>query len=339
VTAYPIGPQNGLASLTATTRPEPVPGPGEAVLKVRMLALNNRDVQVLEGKYGAKKPEDRVPGSEGVGEVISLGEGVQGITPGDRAVFAHFVNWLEGPFAGAYFGADYGITHDGWLAEYIKVPAAALVKVPDSLSDEQVCGLASSALTAWNAVVAVGQVKPGDLVLALGTGGVAIWALQIAKAKGAKVAITSSSDAKLDLARKLGADYTVNYRDHPDWEVELLKQTGGAGADIVVETGGQAGLAKSLGAAATNGRIVLIAVGPAPDAPLPNFGAIIGKNLTIKGIAEGSRAMLADLLETIAASNIQPVIDRSFAFDSANEAYAHLASGSHVGKVVISLIG
>jgi NADPH:quinone reductase-like Zn-dependent oxidoreductase len=337
VKAYQIGPQTGLASLTATTRPEPVPGPGEALLKVRMLALNSRDVQVLKGTYGAKKAEERIPGSEGVGEVVALGEGAQGIALGDRAVFAHFVNWLEGPFAGAYFGADYGITNDGWLAEYIMVPASALVKVPGGLSDEQVCGLASSALTAWHAVVEVGQVRPGDLVLALGTGGVAIWALQIAKAKGARVAITSSSNAKLELARKHGADFTVNYRDHPDWEAELLKQTGGAGADIVVETGGQAGLAHSLGAAATNGRVVVIAAGPAPDAPLPNYGAIIGKNLTIRGIAEGSRAMLADLLETIAASKIQPVIDRSFGFDQAAEAYAHLASGSHVGKVVIKV--
>lgn len=335
--AYQIGPQNGLASLTATTRPDPVPGPGEAVLKVRMAALNNRDVQVLEGRYGANKAEDRIPGSEGVGEVVALGEGVQGIAVGDRAVFAHFVNWLDGAFAGAYFGADYGITHDGWLAEYIKVPAAALVKVPGSLSDEQVVGLASSALTAWHAVVEVGQVKRGDTVLALGTGGVAIWALQIAKTAGARTAITSSSDEKLALARKLGADITINYRNHPDWPAELLKANGGAGADIVVETGGQAGLARSIDAAATNGRIVLIAVGPAPDAPLPNFGAIIGKNLTIRGIAEGSRAMFVRLIETIAANGIQPVIDRSFGFEQADEAYAYLASASHVGKVVIKL--
>jgi NADPH:quinone reductase-like Zn-dependent oxidoreductase len=335
--AYQLGSQTGLASLTATTRPDPVPGPGEAVLKVRMVALNSRDIQVLEGRYGAKKAEDRIPGSEGVGEVVALGEGAEGVAIGDRAVFAHFVNWLDGPFAGAYFGADYGISHDGWLAEYIKVPVSALVRVSGALSDEQVAGLASSALTAWNAIIEVGAVNAGDLVLALGTGGVAIWALQIAKAKGARVAITSSSDEKLALARSLGADFTVNYRTHPDWEAELLKQTGGAGADIVVETGGQAGLAHSINAAGTNGRIVLIAVGPAPDAPLPNFGAIIGKNLVIKGIAEGSRAMFVRLLDTIAAHDIQPVIDRSFSFDQAAEAYAYLASQGHVGKVVIQI--
>lgn len=333
--AYELGPQTGLSSLTPTTRPQPVPGPGEAVLKVRLVALNNRDIQVLEGRYGAKKAEDRIPGSEGVGEIVALGDGVTGLTLGDRAVFAHFVNWIDGSFSMAYFGADYGITHDGWLAEYIKVPAATLVEVPDSLSDEQVAGLASSALTAWHAVVEVGQVKAGDTVLALGTGGVAIWALQIAKAAGARVIITSSSDEKLDLAKSLGADITINYRMHPDWEAEVMAATGGAGADIIVETGGQAGLARSIGAAACNGRIVLIAVGPLPDAPLPNFGGIIGKNLTIKGIAEGSRAMMVRLLKAMDVQGIQPVIDRTFSFDEVPAAYAYLASASHVGKVMV----
>lgn len=335
--AYQLGPQTGLASLNAVTRADPVPGFGEVLLKVRLVALNNRDIQVLKGSYGAKKAEDRIPGSEGVGEVVALGEGASGFAVGDRAVFAHFANWIDGQFSMGYFGVDYGITHDGWLAEYIKVPAATLVKVPAALADEQVAGLASSALTAWHAVVEVGQVKAGDTVLALGTGGVAIWALQIAKAAGARVIITSSSDEKLELARKLGADSTINYRTQPDWEAEVMKATGGVGADVIVETGGQAGLARSIGAAACNGRIVLIAVGPLPDAPLPNFGTVIGKNLTIKGIAEGSRAMLGRLLRAIELHQIQPVIDRTFSFDEAPAAYEYLAAGSHVGKVMVKV--
>lgn len=332
--AYEIGAQDGISALTEVTRPDPVAGPGEAVLKVRLIGLNNRDVQVIEGRYGAKKAPERVPTSEGVGEVVALGEGASGLSVGDRAVFTHFVTWLDGPFAMSAFGHDVGITHDGWLAEYVKVPASALVRVPDELSDEQVAPLASAAVTAWNAVVAVGQVKPGDLVLALGTGGVAIWALQIAKAHGAQVAITSSSDDKLELARKLGADFTVNYSTHPDWAAELLRQTGGRGADIIAETGGQGTLPLSINAAGANGRIVLIAVGSA-DGPLPNYGGIIGKNLVIRGIAEGSRAMLAGLVDCIARNGIQPVIDRTFSFDQAREAYAHLKSGGHVGKVLI----
>ena len=335
--AFELGPQTGLASLAPTTRPDPVAGPGEVVLKVRLVALNNRDIQVLEGRYGAKKPESRVPVSEGVGEVVAIGDGVTTVAEGDRAVFAHFVSWADGAFSLAAFGQDYGITHDGWLAEYIKVPGAALVKVPESLSDEQAAPLASSALTAWHAVVEVGQVKAGDLVLALGTGGVAIWALQIAKANGAKVAITSSSDEKLALARSLGADITINYTTHPDWAAELLTQTGGIGADIVLETGGQPSLTQSINAAAANARIVIIAAGPVPPTGLVNYGAIIGKNLVIKGIAEGSRAMLARLLRAIALHNIKPVIDRKFAFDDAPAAYAYLKSGAHVGKVLIEV--
>lgn len=334
--AYQLGSQTGISSLTPVTRPDPVAGPGEAVLKVRLVCLNNRDIQVLEGRYGAKKAEERIPLSEGLGEVVSVGEGVTAVAAGDRAIFAHFTAWTGGDFGYFAFGSDYGITHDGWLAEYIKVPAAALVKVPAGLTDEQAAPLSASALTAWHAVVEVGAVKAGDLVLALGTGGVAIWTLKIAKAAGARVAITSSSDEKLELARKLGADITINYATQPDWETELMKLSGGAGADIVVETGGQGTLAKSIGAAAVNARIVLVAVGAA-DAPLPNYGGIIGKNITIKGIAAGSRAMLVRLVRAVEANGITSEIDRVFGFDEAREALEYLKAGSHVGKVMIRL--
>ena len=333
--AYQIGVQDGLGSLTPCVRPVPVPGAGEAVLKVKFACLNHRDMLVLEGRYGARRPEERIPLSEGVGEVIAVGEGVDTVKLGDRAVFAHFVTWLDGDFSPRAFANDLGITHDGWLAEQILVPAAALVRVPDTLSDEQAAPMASSALTAWHAVVEVGKVKAGDTVLALGTGGVAIFALQVAKANGARVAITSSSDQKLELARSLGADIAINYRTTPDWAAELLKATGNAGADIIVETGGQATLGQSIAAAAPNARIVIIgALGGAGES-IPNFGTIIGKNLVLKGIAEGSRAMLARLLRAVEANAIQPVVDRTFGFDEAPQAYAYLKSGSHVGKVLI----
>lgn len=334
--AYELGAQDGLSSLTPVTRPDPVAGPGEAVLKVRYACLNNRDLQILEGRYGAQKPQDRVPFSEGLGEVVALGEGVTGIAAGDRAVFAHFYKWQDGPFDLAHFGADVGITIDGWAAEYVKVPASALVRVPDELTDEQAAPLASATVTAWNAIVEVGKVKAGDLVLALGTGGVAMAALQIAKANGALVAITSSSDDKLEQARKLGADFTVNYSTHADWAAELLRQSGGRGADIVVETGGQHTLPQSINAAALEGRIVLVGVG-AGEGPLPNYGAIIGKNLTIRGIASGSRGMMVRLLRAMQAKGFAPVIDRVFAFDDAVAACEYLKSGSHLGKVMIKV--
>ncbi len=334
--AYQLGPQNGLESLTLVERPMPVAGPGEAVLKVRYVCLNNRDLQILEGRYGARKAEDRIPFSEGLGEVVSLGEGATGISVGDRAVLAHFVSWIDGPFEMRHFGADLGTMLDGWMAEYVKVPAAALVKVPDSLSDEAAAPLAAATLTAWHAVVEVGQVRAGDLVVALGTGGVAMAALQIAKANGAFAAITSSSDAKLDQARALGADYTINYATHPDWAAELQRQTGGRGADIVVQTPDQNTLPQSINACAVNARIVIIGVGGA-DGPLPNYGGIIGKNITLKGIAEGSRAMLARLVRAMESTGFAPVIDRTFAFDEALEACRYLKSGAHLGKVLIKV--
>lgn len=336
--AYQIGPQTGLDSLNLSTRPDLVPGPGEAIIKVRMVCLNHRDMLVLNGTYGARRPEDRTPVSEGMGEILSVGEGVTGLAPGTRVVAPHFVTWLDGAFHRTAFQYDVGITHDGWLAEQVRVPAAALIPVPDTLTDTQVAPLSSSALTAWNAVVEVGKVKAGDTVLTLGTGGVSIFALQIAKMNGARVAITSSSDDKLELARKLGADICINYRTHPDWEKELLAATGGRGADIVVDTAGQATLRQSIDAAADNGRIALIGAlaGQAKEG-LPNFGSIIGKNLVITGIAEGSRAMLARLLRAVEVNDIHPVIDRVFSFDEAPQAYHYLHSGNHVGKVLIRL--
>lgn len=336
--AYQIGEQNGLEALVPTTRPDPVPAFGQVVIAPRLISLNNRDLQILRGAYGAKKAAERIPVSEGVGEIVAIGEGVTGFDVGDRVIAPHFVSWTGGDFGFHAFAHDIGVTHDGWLAERVVMPAAALVRVPEGLTDRQVAALPSAALTAWNAVVEVGQVKAGDLVLTLGTGGVSIFALQIAKANGARVATTSSSDEKLALARELGADITVNYSTHPEWAAELMKQTGNAGADIVVETGGPATLGQSIAAAAVNGRLVIIGVtaGKATEG-LPNYGSIIGKNLTLRGIAEGSRAMLVRLLRAVEANGIEPVVNRVFPFDQAREAYAYLAAAEHVGKVMIEI--
>ncbi len=336
--AYEIGAQDGLASLRLVERPDYVARPGEVVLKVRAACLNHRDMLVLTGTYGPRRPETRIPCSDGVGEVIAIGESVGGIAVGDRATCAHFTSWTGGAFSPAVFGADLGVSLDGWLAEQIVLPAAAVVKIPDALSDEQAAPLPAAGVTAWNAVVEVGQVRAGDTVLALGTGGVSIFALQIAKAHGARVAITSSSDDKLALARQLGADITINYRKTPDWPKALMEATGGGGADIVVETGGFMTLGQSIAAAAANGRIVVIgALGGPPNQGLPNFSTIIGKNLTLKGITEGSRAMLSALTRAVEVNGLKPVIDKIFPFEQAGEAYAYLKSGQHLGKVMIRL--
>ena len=335
--AYQIGDQQGLASLTLVDKPSPVCGYGQARLKVSAVCLNHRDLKILSGEYGPRKPQDRTPCADGIGMVIAVGEGVSNVKVGDRVSATHFVNWLDGAFTLSIFGADLGVTLDGWLAEEIVIPAAALVKIPDGLSDAQVAPLPAAGVTAWNTVVEFGHVKAGDLVLALGTGGVSIFALQIAKMSGAQVAVTSSSDEKLEKARAMGADFTVNYKTRPDWAAALLEQTGQRGADIIVETGGGATLTQSIAAAAPNARIGMIGSLSGSFGAEINIGAAIGKNLVMKGMVVGSRRMFEDLLRAAATADLTPLIDKVFPFDQAPAAYEHLKGAEHLGKVMVSV--
>ncbi|APP00395.1 NAD(P)-dependent alcohol dehydrogenase [Xanthomonas perforans] len=334
--AFQIGNQTGLDSLVAVQMPEPVAGPGEVIVAPRLVGLINRDLQILKGTYGGKLAPTRVPVAEGVGIVTSVGAGVSQVAPGDRVVSGHFPTWLEGRFDAEMFAHDLGVTHDGWLAEKVSLPASALIKVPASLEDEDVAALASAAVTAWNALVDVARIKAGDLVLCLGTGGVSMAALQLAKLHGARVAITSSSDDKLELARRLGADITVNYRTHPDW-AEAVVQLSGGGADVIIETGGQDTLGQSIKAAAANATIVVIGVTPGASSPIPDYVALIRKNVTIRGIANGSRAMFVDLLRAIEQHRIKTLHSKTFRFDEAPQALAYFAKAQHVGKVLIRL--
>ncbi len=334
--AYEMGDQQGLPSLRMSERPDPVAGPGQVLLRVRMVCLNHRDLLALSGSYGPRRPETRIPVSDGVGEVLALGTGVQGFQPGDRVIAPHFAAWTSGDWSPAQLGQDLGISQDGWLAEKIVVPAAALVRLPDELTDEQAVALPAAGLTAWQALVHLGRIKAGDLVLTLGTGGVSILALQLAKMCGARVAITSSSDEKLAQMRALGADITINYRSQPDWAAALLQASGGAGADIVVETGGLGTLGMSIAAAANKGRVVLIGALSNAGAPgLNNLSGIVVKNLQLMGVTSGSRAMLAELVRAAAAAGLKSVIHRSFGFEEAPAAYAYLKSGEHIGKIMI----
>jgi NADPH:quinone reductase-like Zn-dependent oxidoreductase len=338
--AFQIGDQTGIASLIQVERPAPVAGPGQTVLKVAAACLNHRDLKIIFGGYGPRKPAETTPCSDGVGEVIAVGEGVTGLAVGDRALCGHFVTWLDGVFTPTAFSVDLGVNANGWLAEQIVAPAAALVKLPASVSDAQAAPLPSAGLTAWNALVEVGKIKAGDIVLALGTGGVAIFALQIAKMHGAKVVITSSSDDKLAIAKSLGADVTINYAKRPDWAAAMLEETGGQGADIVVETGGGATLSQSVAAAAPNARIAIIgSLSGSFGGDIPNFASLIGKNIILKGIAAGNRRMLADLVRAAAQNGLTPPIDKVFAFADAPAAYAYLQSGAHLGKVMVEVGG
>ena len=324
-----------LASLSLSERPTPMPGAGEVVVEMRAAALNHRDLDILAGRYGARKPAERIPVGDGAGVVVDIGPGVTAIQRGERVTAPHFTLWNDGDYDPAIFAADAGNTRDGWLAERIVLPAQSLVRIPGSLSFEAAAALGAAGITAWAVLETLGRIKAGDTVLTLGTGGVATLALQIAKMCGARVAITSSSDDKLALCRRLGADITVNYRKQPAWHEAVLAANGGRGVDIVVETVGASTLSQSLAACAPNARVGLLGAlgGPAP-AP-PNLGPLILNNVTLKGITSGSRRNLEDLLRATVANGLTPHIDRVFAFDDAAQALAYLATGGHVGKIVI----
>lgn len=333
--AYQIGAQKGIESLTLVQRPTPTPGPGQVLIQVRTAALNNRDLSILSGQFLGPKPPERVPVADGAGEVIAVGEGVTRVKVGDRVAAVPFTTWTDGAYDPSMFGADIGHGLDGWLAERILLPANALVTLPEQLSYEDAAALTAVGITSWSLLHNFGNVQPGDLVLTLGTGGVSMMVLQLAKMAGARVAITSSSDAKLEVARRLGADITINYRTHPDWEKQVLALSGGRGADIVIETVGMATLNQSIGACAPNARIGYIGSLGGPGTTVPNFGQVIARNITIKGSTSGSRRMLEQLHRAVVQHGTRPVIDRTFSFDEAPAAFAYLAKAEHMGKILI----
>jgi NADPH:quinone reductase-like Zn-dependent oxidoreductase len=337
--AWQIGAKTGIDGLRLADHDDPVPGVGEVLVQVTAAGLNYRDLMVLEGNYGTNLPESRVPTADGVGVIEALGDGVSGWNIGQRVIAPHFLGWHDGAYSMAVFGRDLGVTGDGWLQERIVLPAGALVAVPDGMSDENAATFAVGGSTVWHAMVAFARVEPGELVLAQGTGGMAIFALQLAKAMGAQCVITSSSDEKLERCRAMGADYTINYKTRPDWAAALLEVTGGRGADVVVDTLGFGSLGETVSACATNARIgTLGGLSGTPQTQSgASQGALIGKNITIKGIASGSRAMLASALEVFARSGQRIMVDRVFAFSDAPTAFHFLKSGAHFGKVMVKI--
>lgn len=331
---YEVGPQKGIDSLRLVDRPEPKAGPGQAVVRIKANSLNYRDVMVLHGWYGPPKAETLIPVSDGAGEVVAVGDGVTRVKPGDRVTISFFSRWIDGPRGPQHFGSDLGGGADGTLCELGAFPADALVKLPDSWTFEDGACLPCAGVTAWNCIVEAGQAKAGETVLAIGTGGVSVFAVQIAKAIGCKAAVTSSSDAKLARVKSLGADIGVNYRTAADWPKAVLEATGGKGADVIVETAGPGNLDKSFAAAAFGGRISLVGGFEQAKAPI-NTMLMVGKGLSLRGVAVGSRKMLEDLLAAMVRSNQKPVIDKIVDFKDAAAAYAHMKAQSHVGKIVI----
>ncbi len=312
------------------------PADTEVLVRVKAVSLNRRDVMILKGSYPLGPRDSLVPLSDGAGEVVAIGARVSRFHVGDRVAATFFQKWVAGrPPPGATASALGGAL-DGMLSQFVTLDEEGLVKLPPSLSYEEGASLPCAAVTAWDGLVTRGRMQPGDYVLLLGTGGVSSFGLQIARAAGAKPVITSSSDAKLERARRLGAVGTVNYRTTPDWDQGVRTATDGHGADQILEVGGAGTLPKSLASVAAGGHIALIGglSGFGGDIPV---GALVGRNASASGIFVGSRADFEALNAFIEQHQLKPVIERVFEFKDAAAAYAYMDSADLFGKIVIRL--
>ena len=328
--AIRITPGGGVAGLAMVELPDPRPGPGEVVVRVRATSLNYRDLGIARAAR-----DGIIPLSDGAGEVAAIGEGVTRFAVGDRVTSCFFPNWIDGDVTSEYTReALGGGTTNGMLAQLVALPERGLVATPAHMSDEEAATLPCAALTAWHAIFEQAQLQPGQTVLLLGTGGVSIAGLQLAHLAGLRTIITSSSDEKLQRARELGADETINYREYERWEAEVLRLTDGAGVDLVLEVGGVTTYAQSVASTRAGGSVVMIGgVGGRPTDQVP----VLGANVRVSRVYVGSRRMFERMNAALALRQVRPVIDRVFAFEQAQEAYRYLESQAHVGKVVITL--
>ncbi|WP_321802673.1 NAD(P)-dependent alcohol dehydrogenase [Burkholderia sp. BCC1993] len=333
--AWQIGPGDGIAALRridATRRPV---GPTDVVVKIHSAGLNYRDLMFARGDYLGIGKDALIPVADGAGEVVETGRDVTRFKPGDRVINTYFPRWIDGPPTPQKVSGSPGAQFDGVLAEHFVSDEAALVAIPAHLDYDEAATLSCAGITAWNALFADGGAGPGSTVVLLGTGGVSIVALQLAHAAGVRTIVTSSSDAKLERARALGADATINYRATPECQHEVLRLTGGAGADLVLEVGGHDTLPRSVAATKLGGIVSVIGGVSGFGGPELGLLSLIGGIRKLHGIMVGSRAMLDDVVRLVDAKRIKPVVDHVFGFDEAPQAYAYLQSGQHFGKVVI----
>lgn len=324
----------GVEHLGWVERPDPTPGAGEVVVQMRAASLNYRDLLMITGKYNPRQPLPLVPLSDGVGEVIAVGQGVSRVRVGERVAAIFAQTWLDGAPNREALKSTLGGPRDGVLAEQIVLSEHGVVRVPSHLTDVQAATLPCAAVTAWRGLVEQGGVKPGETVLVQGTGGVSIFALQFALLAGARVIVTSSDDAKLERARTLGAWATINYRSVPAWGKRALELTGGAGVDHVIEVGGTGTLAQSMVAVRPGGHISVIGILGGATSEV-NLLPILMQNLRLLGVVVGSRANFEAMNRAIEAHRLVPVVDRVLPWTDVHGALAHLASGQHFGKVCL----
>ena len=333
---WQVGHEWSIAGLELVERPEPEPGPGQISGRLRAASLNYRDLLTVQGKGGAYKLP-LIPCSDGAGEVISVGDGVTRVAAGDRVCPMFFQSWLDGRPSASNRRLALGGTRPGVLQETMLLDAEGVSRIPRHLSFVDAATLPCAGLTAWRALFDEACVRPGETVLVQGTGGVSIFALQFAKLAGATVIVTSSSDDKLARAKALGADHTINYRTVPDWGKAAADWAGG-GVDHVVEVGGRDTFQQSIEAARVGGTILVIGVltGFSQEIAMPS---IFSKNLHIIGLSVGSRRMFERMAAAIERNRLEPVVDRTFAFDAVPEALTLMQQGGHFGKIAIAFPG
>jgi NADPH:quinone reductase-like Zn-dependent oxidoreductase len=329
-------PQFGIENLELATLDDPQPRSGEVVVRLHAVSWNYRDLMVVLGRYNPKMHLPRIPCSDGAGEVVAVGEGVTRVQVGDRVAGIFMQNWIDGPPDAAKIRGALGGDIDGMLAERVALREHGVVPFPDFLSWEEAATLPCAAVTAWNALTRAGRVKAGDTVVVQGTGGVSMFALQFAKMLGARVLGTSGSDAKLDRARALGLDAGVNYRQHPAWDQWVIDQTGGRGADLIVEVGGAATFSRSLRAVRIGGAVAQIGVLTESSEEM-QIPLLLHRQVHLCGIYVGSRADFEMMNRAITLQILKPVVDEVFSFTDPAGALRRLQSASHFGKLVTSV--
>ncbi len=325
------GPDN----LVAEDRPDPTPGVGEIVIAMKVVSINPRDLIMSNGGYGRMGGTlPLVPLCDGAGTVAALGDGVEGLAEGDLVIPNYSRTWLHGTTNAAHQAGAHGGPLDGTAQELFLVPARAVTKAPAHMDAAQAATLPCAAVTAWNAIVEEGRVKPGDLILLQGTGGVSLFALQFAKMHGAEVIVTSSSDAKLEQVKAMGADHLINYRSEPDWHKLARGISGADGVDHVVEVGGAGTLEKSISAVRPGGLISLIGVLSGAGADV-SLGRVVTRHVRLQGVTLGSKKLLDDMCDAMEQHGTVPVIDhQEYELDELGAALSSLPAGKHFGKIV-----
>jgi NADPH:quinone reductase-like Zn-dependent oxidoreductase len=324
----------GIDKLSLDDIEVPEPRADQVLVRIRAVSLNFRDLLVSTGKYNPKQPMPVILCSDGAGEVVATGAAVTRFKPGDRVASTFFQNWISGESTSQAAPSALGGALDGVFTTHRALSQDGVVQFPDHLSYEEAATLPCAALTAWNTLMVAGKLKTGDTVLLLGTGGVSIFALQLAHSNGARVIITSSSDEKLERARKLGASETINYKSTPDWEKEVHRLTERRGVDVVVEVGGAGTFLKSLRSIRVGGHIGVIGNLSGIETSI-NLGYMLQSNAQIHGIYVGSRDMFEDMNRAISLHKLKPVIDKVYPFSEWRSAFEGMQRGEHFGKIVI----